>query len=155
MIQRIKQISAVLLIPVLLWSGAGFSLSRHYCLGMLEEESFYFEAGSCQPEAHYKSESKSEACDLSTINSHKDCCDDEWLIVAQVEVESNDRTENPSYKSAGKQDFNLSKAHSEGSNLLLNPNYRLLPSERQYLASDSGHTPLLSQYLAEIQTYLI
>ncbi len=155
MVQRIKQISAVFLIPVLLWSGAGFSLSRHYCLGMLEEESFYFEAESCQPEAHYKSESKSNACNLSTINSHKDCCDDEWLIVAQVEVASNDRTEGHSIKPAAKQDLNLGKAHTEGSKLLLNPNYRLLPSERQYLASDSGQTPLLSQYLAEIQTYLI
>lgn len=62
----------------LLWAGAGFSVSRHYCLGMLKSESFYTQADFCT--SHSKPDSQQERCD-------SDCCDEEWLSIDAIEIE--------------------------------------------------------------------
>lgn len=63
----------------LLWAGMGFSVSRHYCLGMLKSESFYTQADYCQ-EKKSPDHQNNESCSWN-------CCDEEWLSVAPVEVE--------------------------------------------------------------------
>lgn len=77
-VRYFRFILSIFLSISLLWAGAGFSVSRHYCLGMLKSESFYTQADFCS--SHADTNTKQESCD-------SDCCDEEWLSVAAIEIE--------------------------------------------------------------------
>jgi hypothetical protein len=74
-----KVIMSVFLVVTLLVSSVGFSVSRHYCLGMLAEESFY----------HLGNESCGmiDECDASGNHLSTHCCDDENLAIPGIQVQ--------------------------------------------------------------------
>lgn len=75
-----KKIASLSLIVVVLFATVGFSVSRHYCMGMMVEESFYSPAHSCEMETF------DEHHDGDTDHFKKNCCDDEQLIIPGIEV---------------------------------------------------------------------
>lgn len=100
--KALRQILAFLLVPVLLWSGAGFSVSRHYCMGMLKSESFYQPAHSCTMKA--EPAMASADCDGNSCSAPElpatpsnpedyqwmlelDCCQNEWLSIPGISIE--------------------------------------------------------------------
>lgn len=141
--------------PILLWAGAGFSLSRHYCLGMLIEESFYIEAESCSNEElhhnDFAEKSKGE-CDVYE-STHLPCCNDEWISVASVQVESaqsqNEQSKQENSPSSAPKALNECSAKFFDKVLAVDYIYTGPPEVKGEL------NPELSQYLAEIQSYLI
>lgn len=70
---------ALLLIPVILFTSIGFSVSQHYCLGMLKSESFYTPAETC---AIHESEGR---CEKSQNSCKSNCCEDQNLTIAGLE----------------------------------------------------------------------
>lgn len=74
-----KAIMSVSLAVALLVSSVGFSVSRHYCLGMLAEESFY----------HLGNEScgMTDDCDASGNKLSTHCCDDENIAIPGIQVQ--------------------------------------------------------------------
>lgn len=149
--KRIKQFGALLLIPVLLWAGAGFSLSRHYCLGMLVEENFYYEAEACES----KIEQSEDDCLVSNQHTgfsieHDDCCDDEWLNVPQVEVKNISEDKNKELP------LPIELEPQQPIELLVQATSpEVILKENIDPRINTSHKPGLSQYLAEIQSYLI
>ena len=81
--QKAKVILSTLLIPIVLWAGMGFSLNRHYCLGMLVDEAWYFVSNDCQPHDTEKKQSCKES-----ISSTDSCCSDQWISIAGVSISS-------------------------------------------------------------------
>lgn len=67
----------------------GFSLSQHYCLGMLVEEHLYHDGSSCEIEmladdsCHNDDHNQEQIC--SSMNG---CCKDVWIQVDQVQIVS-------------------------------------------------------------------
>lgn len=151
----IRRISTLLLIPILLWAGAGFSLSRHYCLGMLVEENFYYEAESCGMESLTNDfDNHSSECGSEAFEDHTSCCDDEWINVASVEVETSSK--NSVDQSIYSQDEKPASKILKGS--LCGDFDQVLKAD--YLEGGPPQikgelNPKLSKYLAEIQSYLI
>lgn len=84
------KILSLFLIPTLLWAGMGFSLSRHYCLGMLVDEAWYYVSESC--ERHSDFELKTESC-RENIEESLTCCSDSWLSVAALSIQSSSQKE--------------------------------------------------------------
>lgn len=84
----IRQVLSVLLTPVLLWAGMGFSLSRHYCLGLLVEEHLYHSEEVCEMQISKHSECHEEHAENHSGCTQKDegCCKDVWLQVEGVDV---------------------------------------------------------------------
>lgn len=143
------------MVPILLWAGAGFSLSRHYCLGMLVEENFYYEAESCgMDELDASIQNHNSDCDDEIIADHDSCCDDEWINVSSVQVESNPKAS---------EQISVQELSVDPSPKVLKGSFcgefdQVLKAD--YL--DHGPplikgelNPKLSEYLAEIQSYLI
>lgn len=149
MLQVFKKITALLFIPIFLWAGAGFSLSRHYCLGMLVEESLYFQSESCQADVDNHQD---KDCSEDAFVDHQSCCDDEWLNVSNVEVQKQNERDYALPKiedlKAGKSLKGLSCGETE---FILNAKY--LDPNSVPMRGDLN--PELSKYLAEIQAYLI
>jgi len=81
--RKARVILSSLLVPIVLWAGMGFSLNRHYCLGMLVDEAWYFVSNECQP--HHTEEKKS--CEES-FSSSDSCCSEQWLSIAGVSISS-------------------------------------------------------------------
>jgi hypothetical protein len=77
--QQLKKIMALLLVPVILITGIGFSVSQHYCLGMLKSESFYSPAEKC---AMHENEA---GCEKSQASYRSNCCEDQNLSIAGLE----------------------------------------------------------------------
>ena len=78
--QKLRAFLSLLSALILLVSSIGFSVSRHYCLGMLAEESFY----------HLGNEScgmTADACDPAGDHLSNHCCDDENLAIPGVQVQ--------------------------------------------------------------------
>lgn len=96
---------SLLMLPALLWSSMGFSVSRHYCLGLLKSERFYFSAATCAMQAdtgedHLDGEADHGACLMPKLPIEDkpypedyqwledlDCCESEWLNISPVEIE--------------------------------------------------------------------
>jgi hypothetical protein len=76
------------MIPTLLWAGMGFSVNRHYCLGMLKSEAFYSNAAPCSELVSTEVAEKCEKENLEACEIIEDwsCCDSEWLNVKAVQV---------------------------------------------------------------------
>ena len=79
-VKMLKSILSVSLALALLVSSVGFSVSRHYCLGMLANESFYFLGDeSCGMD---------DGCESSDLHLSNHCCQDENLAVPGIEVKN-------------------------------------------------------------------
>ncbi len=78
-VKKLKSIFSITMIAVLLFSSVGFSVNRHYCMGMLMDESFYSIADGCGMESDDTCEEPAESFDLG-------CCDDENLALAGIDV---------------------------------------------------------------------
>lgn len=81
--QKAKVILSSLLVPLFLWASMGFSLNRHYCLGMLVDEAWYFVSNECNSHDTEKEQSCEE-----TFSSSDSCCSEQWLSIAGVSVSS-------------------------------------------------------------------
>ncbi|WP_143764623.1 HYC_CC_PP family protein [Owenweeksia hongkongensis] len=77
--KKLKAILSISLIGILLFSTVGFSVSRHYCMGMLMDESFYSISEGCEV-------ATGDDCDNPEESIKTDCCDDENLIFAGIDV---------------------------------------------------------------------
>lgn len=87
----VKQILSGFLIPIILWAGMGFSLNRHYCLGMLVEESWYHASNECKPSHNDKKETCGES-----IDPFGSCCSDLWITIEALTVNSQLKKDDPS-----------------------------------------------------------
>ncbi|MEQ9262397.1 MAG: hypothetical protein RLP14_04460 [Owenweeksia sp.] len=82
---KVKAILSVALTGILIFATAGFSVSRHYCMGMLVEESFFDWDSGC-------SDQTQGVCHLQDAHHDKDdslkknCCEDENLIINGIQV---------------------------------------------------------------------
>lgn len=102
---KLKTLLSLVLTPILLWASLGFSVNRHYCLGLLKTESFYHPAATCAMHEDGDEEESNEhgpaSCALhqdvpqepSNPEDYQwllelDCCQDEWISVAPLEIES-------------------------------------------------------------------
>lgn len=73
----------------LILSTIGFSVSRHYCLGMLAEESFFHLGDeSCGMEDHGLSD-----CGEEANFTDYDCCADDNLSIPGLQIQNRDRSE--------------------------------------------------------------
>lgn len=79
----IKAIFSSILIPIILWAGMGFSLNRHYCLGMLVDEAWYYVSDECKP-----NQNNQEASCTESIDEFGSCCSDQWLSIGGLSVNS-------------------------------------------------------------------
>jgi hypothetical protein len=79
----ISKILSAFLIPTILWAGMGFSLNRHYCLGMLVDEAWYHVSDECLPDHN----DQSDTCDDS-IETFGSCCSDLWISIEALAVNS-------------------------------------------------------------------
>lgn len=61
----------------------GFSLNRHYCLGMLVDEVWYYVSDECQPNHNDRETSCTES-----IDEFGSCCSDKWLSIEGLSVNS-------------------------------------------------------------------
>jgi hypothetical protein len=77
-LKAIKNIAAIFLVPLIIWAGMGFSVNKHYCLGMLKAESFYVPAEKC-----YMAPAESTCGNFEKIAT-PDCCQDETLSIAGI-----------------------------------------------------------------------
>ncbi len=78
-VKKLKVIFSISMIAVLLFSSMGFTVNRHYCMGMLMDESFYAWSDACGMDAEDSCEKPGESIDMG-------CCDDESLVFNGVEV---------------------------------------------------------------------
>lgn len=79
--RKLRAFFSILFATTLLLSSIGFSVSRHYCLGMLAEESFY----------HLGSEScgmTQDACDTTDNQMSTHCCEDQNLSIPGIQVQN-------------------------------------------------------------------
>lgn len=67
------------MIGILLISTLGFSVSRHYCMGMLVDESYYAPSDGCGMQMNDHDDTTHD--ELST-----GCCDDENLVFQGIDV---------------------------------------------------------------------
>jgi hypothetical protein len=81
--QSIKAIFSSILIPIILWAGMGFSLNRHYCLGMLVDEAWYYVSDQCKPDHNDQEVSCTES-----IDEFGSCCSDQWLSIGGLSINS-------------------------------------------------------------------
>lgn len=80
---------ALLLSPILIWASMGFSLSQHYCLGMLVEEHLYHDGASCEFEMVAKESCHEDPADIDQVcTAMNGCCKDVWIQVDQVQIVS-------------------------------------------------------------------
>lgn len=77
---KFKNIGYALLSMVLLISTLGVSVNRHYCLGILVDESYYLPTEGCPS-------MEEDACFSTEVHSHKSCCDDEQILIPGLEVQ--------------------------------------------------------------------
>lgn len=77
--KKLQAILSISFIGVLLFSTVGFSVSRHYCMGMLMDESFYGVSEGCGMIAD-------DDCDNNKESIRMNCCDDENLVFAGIDV---------------------------------------------------------------------
>ena len=75
----LKAIFSVSMIAILMISTLGFSVNRHYCMGMLVEESFYTPSAGC-------TDMDEDDCSTSFQSEEKGCCDDETLAFEGIDV---------------------------------------------------------------------
>ena len=88
--RKLQVLSSIIIASVLIVSTLGFSVSRHYCLGMLAEESFYH-LGSETCGMEYED----DGCDTQGSHYSNHCCDDEILSIPGLQVqERQDSPEN-------------------------------------------------------------
>ena len=86
-VKAIKIIFSTFLISAVLYASAGFNFSRHYCLGILIEESFYELPQSCD-----------ETCSDKSEDMSLDCCKNEIISIAAISFQSlEDRKASHSY----------------------------------------------------------
>lgn len=78
-----RSILSVLLIPVILFASTGFSVNRHYCMGMMVEENFYSVVEGCamiEMERSY-----SDHCEPQMESKH--CCADESVSIVALDIQ--------------------------------------------------------------------
>ena len=75
----ITKIASLLFVPIIIWSGMGFSVSQHYCLGMLKSESFYSPADKC---ANHQNQ---DSCAPKEFQFESNCCKDQNLNIKALE----------------------------------------------------------------------
>lgn len=77
--KKLKAILSISLVGILMFSTVGFSVHRHYCMGMLMDESFYTMTESCGDEAD-------NHCETPSNHIKSGCCDDENLVFSGIDV---------------------------------------------------------------------
>lgn len=77
--KKLKAILSISMLGILLFSTVGFTVSRHYCMGMLMNESFYGLSESCGMQVD-------DDCDNAKESIRMNCCDDENLVFAGIDV---------------------------------------------------------------------
>lgn len=140
------------LVPALLWASMGFSISRHYCLGMLVEEHLYHSTevceskptmSSCHSESH--SQNKAGHCQSET----KGCCENIWLQIEGIDVLG--FADEKLAFSAKQNEFKAQTSFSQ----LLPINIGLKQTIPLIDFVFLERSKAVQQYLAEIQRYLI
>jgi len=145
-----RKILSLLMAPTLLWAGMGFSLSRHYCLGLLVEEHLYHSEEICELESSRHSDCHEEHADNHSSCTENDngCCEDVWLQVEGIDVinqiESNWQIQLPLAVFAEFEPVFTSS---------FTPHFYTIQSASN--PDPPGATLGTSQYLASIQRYLI
>jgi len=61
----------------------GFSLNRHYCLGTIVDETWYYVSNDCKPEHKDQEGNCRESADY-----FGSCCTDQWLSVSGLSINS-------------------------------------------------------------------
>lgn len=85
----IRKTIALLLSPILIWASMGFSLSQHYCLGVLVEEHLYHDGASCEFEMVAEESCHEDSTALDQVcTAMNGCCKDVWIQVDQVQIVS-------------------------------------------------------------------
>ncbi|PTM06226.1 MAG: hypothetical protein DA405_00900 [Bacteroidetes bacterium] len=141
--QSIKAIFSSILIPIILWAGMGFSLNRHYCLGMLVDEAWYYVSDQCKP-----NHNDQEVGCTESIDEFGSCCSDQWLSIGGLSINSSSQDQEESKKINFKQ---ISHALSNTTKPFLNLN-----EARQAKNWRHEHLPKLSQnIIIAYQRFLI
>lgn len=84
-----RKIVSILLIPTLLWAGAGFLLSQHYCLDQLVSEHLYHQENSCGMDLLMGSSDCHDDHEEEGLNP-SDCCKDVWIQIDNIDTVSFD-----------------------------------------------------------------
>ncbi len=140
--QKVKSILSTLLIPIVLWAGMGFSLNRHYCLGMLVDEAWYFVSEQCSPE-----HSEAEDSPQENICSSFPCCSDQWVSIAGVSVNAQlveDESENS---------LQLEKHQAQLKEISQSPSYSF--EESGTVKKSNGPPICIKEIVIEYQRFLI
>lgn len=145
-----RKVLSVLLAPVLLWAGMGFSLSRHYCLGLLVEEHLYHSEEVCEMQVSKHSDCHEEHAEDHSSCTEKDkgCCEDVWLQVDGIDV----------INQTGKE-WQIQLANHFTAETIPATSLEFFPHFHSIQSASNPDPPgaILgnSQYLASIQRYLI
>lgn len=89
--KTLRKISSLALIPILLWAGMGFMLNRHYCAGELVAEHFYHAQGNCGMELLMDESSCHDQTSEPGLHE-KNCCQNEWIHIEQIETVKQDQS---------------------------------------------------------------
>lgn len=87
----LKSIFSFFLIGAVLFSSVGFSVSHHYCMGMLKSEKFYSPIEKCASES-------SHLCEMPQ-GDHFDhgCCDSDFIAIPGISFVKNLKDDNISF----------------------------------------------------------
>ena len=137
---------ALFMSPILIWASMGFTLSQHYCLGMLMEEHLYHNEAACALALDEGCHENSNS-DQSSCSSSEDCCKNIWIQVDQVQVlsflDSSEGESSPSLDLKLKNEFGALKTR-----------YRQGQSSKVQ-KEPPPKTKRNTRYLIEIQRFLI
>ena len=84
-----RKIVSFLLIPILLWAGAGFLLSQHYCLDQLVSEHLYHQEEGCGMDLLLGASNCHDEHQDTGLNK-SNCCKDVWIQIKHIDTVSFD-----------------------------------------------------------------
>lgn len=150
----VRKIIALLLSPIVLWASMGFSLSRHYCLGILVDEHLYHSDAICEIESDIHDDCHEEHEQNHQVQqctkSEGGCCENIWLQVEGIDILNLSEDE---YASIFKIQNNTSlPGASSSAKLSLRPSHLV----QEFTNTDPpGAIGKVLTYLAHIQRFLI
>lgn len=139
--QLIKYISAVFLSASILLSSMGFTVSKHYCMGMLKNVSYYSTAEKCSFEK-LSCESEDEQ-----VYSNFSCCYDQTLAIPGISIVKTDEKKVNLFPS-----FSISETLLSKSDLNFLTEFQIRDFEK---FAPPEHSPYQRNIIIEIQSFLI
>lgn len=143
-----RKILSLTLIPILLWAGMGFLLSRHYCFDELISEHFYHSENSCGMDILLGDEPCHDEHDEDQKFEKSNCCRNEWVQIDHIDTVNH------------KQQQSIVKDWQPAFNTIVDNASLVLLREDSLSSSNSSPPELMSflktrDFLANSQCYLI